>query len=236
MAERRTRQPGESAPVNVSRDRTPAPASAPTERARQTVAQMCKAAGTRANGWTLRSYLVAGDYQRSVVDMVAEWSNGFAERRDAGEGLVLVGPVGTGKDHLAFGAVAAVVLACDVSAAWIACRDLFGAARDRIGGDGDERRFVRDLTTPDLLILSDPCPPVGDLTPWQADLLFRVTDERWRARRPTVVTANVADDDEADRRIGAPTWDRLTDRAWRAVTRWPSFRRPVRNIQPMGDK
>lgn len=185
----------------------------------------------------MNSYKVADPYQRDVVGMVTEWAEGFEQRVKRGEGLVLMGPVGTGKDHLAFGAVARGVSTTGASALWVACRELFGASRDAMSGDEAERRFVRTYVSPDVLILSDPTPPVGDgLTSWQSDVLFRIVDTRWRSLKPTVVTANFADDRDAENAVGAPTWDRITDRAFVALTNWGSFRKSVRRLEPKGGR
>lgn len=204
----------------------------------KTLAEFVRGAGQRANGWSFGAYKVADDYQRDVFAMVKKWADSFEERLKAGEGLVLYGPAGTGKDHLAFAAVAKSIVTFGVSARWFSCRDVFGAARDQIGSNESESALLRSITRASVVVLSDPLPPFGDvaLTPWQSDLLFRIVDARWRRQLPTVCTVNVADDDEGDRRLGAPTWDRINDRAWRAFTRWPSYRQPAVDMRPRGTK
>lgn len=205
---------------------------------RRTLAELIKAAGKRANGWSFNAYKCGDDYQREVVAMVRKWGDTFPDRIIAGEGLLLYGPAGTGKDHLAFAALALAVMSHGATARWFSCRDIFGTARDRMSGDESEAGLLRSLTTPGVVVLSDPLTPFGDvgLTPWQSDLLFRIVDGRWRRQLPTVVTVNVADDDEGDRRLGAPVWDRLNDRSWRAFARWPSFRQPAVDVRPKGVK
>lgn len=215
--------------------------SAPTnehkERATRNLAELVRSAGTRSKGWSLNSYKVVDPYQREVVDLVHEWAEGFEARLKRGEGLVLLGPVGTGKDHLAFGAVARGVSTTGASALWVACRELFAAARDAMSADEIERRFVRTYVGPDVLILSDPTPPVGEgLTSWQSDVLFRIVDTRWRSTKPTVVTANFENDLDAENAVGAATWDRITDRAFVAVTNWRSFRRTTKRLEPKGGR
>lgn len=217
---------------NGSRDETA------DDRARQAIAELVKAAGRRANGWAFRSYVVSDEYQREVVAMVTRWADTFPERLKNGEGLLLYGPAGTGKDHLAFAAVARAVATHGATARWFSCRDFFGSARDRMSTDETEAGLLRALSTPSIVVLSDPLPPFGDvgLTPWQADLLYRAIDSRWRRQLPTVCTVNVAGDDDGDRRLGAPTWDRLNDRSWRGLTRWKSYRQPAVNVEPKGKR
>lgn len=202
------------------------------------MAEFVRGAGQRANGWSFGAYKVGDDYQNDVFAMVKRWADSFDERLKAGEGLVLYGPAGTGKDHLAFAAVAKAIVHFGASARWFSCRDVFGSARDQMGTGDTESALLRTITRAAVVVLSDPLPPFGDvaLTPWQSDLLFRIVDARWRRQLPTVCTVNVADDDEGDRRLGAPTWDRLNDRAWRAFTRWPSYRQPAVDMRPRGTK
>lgn len=170
--------------------------------------------------------------KRRVKEAVMEWASTWTDRKQAMEGLLLYGPVGTGKDHLAFSAVRQVVVQHRVSVKWLNGRSFIGDVRDRIEGGDSERELILGLATPEILVLSDPLPPIGDLTQHQADMLYRVIDARYAAGRITVCTLNVADDDEADRRLSAPTWDRLCDRTWKIACMWETNRKPAREIKP----
>lgn len=191
-----------------------------------------EAGGDRFEGHRFASWIPATDYQRSVKTALQEWAHTFPERRAGREGLVCFGPVGTGKDHLAFAAVRQAMIEHGATATWRNGRDLFGEVRDRIGEDRPERGIVTALETPDVLIISDPLPPIGDLSPHQADMLYRIVENRYAAGRITVVTLNVSDDDEADRRLGVATWDRLCHGAWKIAFKWASYRKPSRELKP----
>jgi hypothetical protein len=70
-----------------------------------------------------------------------------------------------------------------------------------------------------------------ELTTYQAGWLYRAIDRRYSTRgKVTIVTVNVANDAEADKRMGAATWDRLCHGAWRVRCEWPSFRQARRNV------
>lgn len=185
------------------------------------------AAGRRYAACTLDNYKVSCDMQARIVNALREYVESNAV--DNGEGIVMYGPVGTGKDHLLF-AVASQCVAIDFRVQWVNGQDLFGEIRDRMDGDKPESAFFDKYAGSQLLVLSDPLPPFGNLTQHQATMLYRLMDDRASRRLPTFVSVNVADDAEADARIGAATWDRMCDGAWKIRCAWPSYRKPVKDI------
>jgi hypothetical protein len=54
--------------------------------------------------------------------------------------------------------------------------------------------------------------------------LYRVLDRRYREVKPTWVTINAEDADDAKAKLGAPIFDRLKDNAELVPCFWPSFR------------
>lgn len=196
------------------------------------VATLKRQAGSRLSECRFSTFSVSVPYQRTVLATLREWVETIQERIHNGEGLVLYGPVGTGKDHLAFSAVGEAVFRTGASIRWCNGRELAGTARDRIATDASEREFVSGLTSPLILVISDPLPPVGELSPYQADMMYRICESRYASKRITITTLNVADDDEADRRLGAATWDRLCHGAWKIACKWPSYRKPAKDIKP----
>jgi len=138
-------------------------------------------------------------------------------------GLVLYGPPGTGKDHIL---AAMLYAACrgGRTVRWLNGLDFFGDMRDRMDNDSPESQIISQLSNPDILAISDPLPPWGPLTAFQAQTLFRVIDRRYRQEKPIWVTVNVADGAEASERIGAAVVDRLRQRALSIHCNWPSYR------------
>lgn len=196
------------------------------------LAKLIDAAGSGFANYKLKTWIPKTSKQVEVKRAIGEWWTTFPARRELREGLVLYGPVGTGKDHLAFGAVAAAVKEHGCSAGFRNGRELMAEYRDRIGSDKSESGLIDALTWQHVLILSDPLPVRGELTDFQADVLYRLVDGRAAAGLITVCTLNVANDEEADRRLGAATWDRLCDRAWKLGCFWESYRRPSREVAP----
>jgi DNA replication protein DnaC len=181
-------------------------------------------AGDRYRNCTLANFTCDMPQQRKVVAALSEYLEGA--RRD---NVILYGPVGTGKDHLAF-AVAKLAVKAGQSVRWINGQKWFGLIRDAMDTDRSESSIVRELTQPDLVCLSDPLPPVGPLTQFQATMLYRLVDARYSRGVPTICTINVADDAEADERMGAATWDRLCHGAWKLHCGWPTYRKPTREL------
>ena len=189
---------------------------------------LCRDAGERARSWRFSTYECPGLEHADVFGTVKEWAKDFDPSSPAG--LVLAGPVGAGKDHLAFAATLDVILRHGVSARWVSVRDMFGRIRDGFSNDTSERRILQEYVAPQVLILSDPFLAGVTLTTWQADFMFRLVDQRWREMRATVVTCNIVSDEDAISRIGAATWNRITDGAMVVWCNLPSYRRPAKEV------
>jgi DNA replication protein DnaC len=147
---------------------------------------------------------------------------GLPEKIEAGEGLVLAGEVGTGKDRLL--AVALYAACATHKVEYRSGQDLFGLFRDRMDQGAAEEQGIRDLFAPDVLALSDPVPPAGALSAWRLELLYRVVDRRYRDRRPTWVTINATGSADAEAKLGSQVWDRLQEGATVIPCRWTSYR------------
>ena len=196
--------------------------------AKRAIDEIIRAAGVRYETASVNTWKATTERQHSVKAAVIDYCRSIRERVEAGEGVVLYGPVGTGKDHLAVGIARAACLA-DLSCKWLKGQEWFGSLRDAIESDRTEKELFRSLDC-DVLILSDPLPPMGPLTPYQASMLYRLTEDRYSRGGVIVATVNVADDSEADSRFGAQTWDRICDRSWKVKCDWPSFRKPSRIV------
>lgn len=200
-------------------------------KAVECMSMLANAAGDRYRGCRIDNFKITTAYQQQVVDAVREYGNCLADRIKERQGLVLFGPVGTGKDHLAF-AIAMHAAHMGNSVKWINGQGWFGKLRDAMDTSESERSIICDIERADLVVFSDPLPPVGDLSQYQSSMLYRAIEARYSKGKITFTTINVADDNEADRRMGAATWDRLCHNAWKIYCRWPSYRKPARVIKP----
>lgn len=166
--------------------------------------------------------------QQSVVAPLQTYVANFAEHQAAGAGVVLSGPAGVGKDHLLCAMGVNVALYFGVSVSWTSGADLWASFRDAIGRDRSESYVLSPYQGAGVLVISDPVPPAGTLTEYQAGQLLRLVDWRYRYLRPTWVSLNVSGRKEADERLGVAVADRLRDGALCLACNWPSYRRPAR--------
>lgn len=181
--------------------------------------------GRRYADVRLANFQADNDSQKKAVKLLSEFCDKLSERTETGQGLVFVGPKGTGKDHLAVACLRVAVLYEGLNAAWVDGQTLYQEFRDGIDSDIRERDALRTYTSPKILLISDPVPLAESLTPFQQSVLWRVVDRRYRDLRPTWVTMNVGNAEEAERRIGAQIVDRLRDGALSIVCNWPSHRK-----------
>lgn len=165
--------------------------------------------------------------QRAVDAIRAEVERGEARN------ILLFGTAGTGKDML-MKLLALEVLSRGETVAVPAIRylrgmEFFGALRDLIGGgSGSESQLLAELSGPDILCLSDPLPPFGELTEFQGQMLYRLLERR--IGKATWCTINIDGAKEGRERMGAQSFDRLCAGALVVSCRWPSWRQPAEMV------
>lgn len=188
-------------------------------RKRQLAAEM----GSRYAACTLASYAIKFAEQKNAVETIKEFLAAVTDHVKAGRGLILFGTVGTGKDHLLAACLFAAIDA-GFGVAWKNAQAIYEAARDQMDAKGRESDLMRQFTTPQILGLSDPTPPAGDLSGYRVELLWRIADVRYRSMKPIWMTMNANSIEECQEKLSVPLWDRLQDNAVCVECRWPSFR------------
>lgn len=181
--------------------------------------------GERYRGCRLNNYEV-NSANRAAHAAVTAYCENIREHVQDGSCLVFYGPSGTGKDHLMVAALHEACLA-GLHVRWINGLDWFGDNRDAIDRGDTEKAAIERLARPAVLAISDPKPPFGKLSDYQASMLFRLVDRRYRERRPTWITINVAKGIEAASTIGSAVYDRLSDRCVAVPCFWESYRKPI---------
>lgn len=185
--------------------------------------------GARYKTATLSNFTATEQKQIDAIAALTEYRDTMATRLAEGEGVVLFGPKGTGKDHLLVALARAAIIA-GFRVTWQNGMDLFGEMRDRIDSQDSERAFVNRFIYPDVLYLSDPVPPIGSLTDFQAAMMFRILDGRYSRRKPTWCSVNVSKGSELDARMGSQNVDRLRHGALSIHCDWPSYRAVAKHV------
>ena len=222
---------------------TRTPNSATSERSRRSAEafedvkeqrwkNLADAMGPRYAGCTLDNFNTADpkpQYAEAKVEAVRrcrDYLDDLRENVHAGKNVLFFGPKGTGKDHLMVGMLRECVSAGAVCRWWDGLT-LYAELRRMVRESQSEGPLLKKLVEADVCAISDPLPPRGaSITEFIADFMFRLVDGRYRRRRPTWITANVATQEEAETRLAPQIHDRLRDHALRVRCNWESYRRP----------
>lgn len=115
-----------------------------------------------------------------------KWAGSFNRR--ATNGLLLVGPFGSGKTHLAVASAYAAVERDAVIPRFVSASTL---AHEVKKGEQLDMEPVNQACRAPLLILDD----IGQTgrTPFDREIIYRVVSERYEAQRPMIATSNLTE-------------------------------------------
>lgn len=159
----------------------------------------------------------------------------FVEEYPAvGAGLLIVGPVGVGKTHLAAAILAELVDAKGVRGVFCDFTDLLERIQASFARGADESAddILGPLRDVDLLVLDE----LGSRRPteWARDVLYALLNGRYNRALLTIVTTNFGDEPEKpggetlELRVGTAVRSRLAEMCQLVTIAGPDFRREVK--------
>jgi DNA replication protein DnaC len=108
------------------------------------------------------------------------------------QGVILYGPVGTGKTYAAT-AMMRSYLETSRTARFISLKDLLLDLRETYGTDTTERQILRPLLAAGLLVVDDvgTVKSGGRESDFTSDTLLSIIDDRQKQNKPTILTTNL---------------------------------------------
>ena len=148
-------------------------------------------------------------YARSLTDIVH------------GQNLILMGSVGTGKDHLAVSVLRAA-MSSGISVRYERGSVICGICRKSFLENSEEVPY--ELLNVDLLVISDIEPTPNKASDFEERAILRLVDYRYTHQLPTIITSNLSSRSHMSSVIGERTTDRLFEGAVVVPMLWPSYR------------
>lgn len=128
-------------------------------------------------------------WAQSLVDGSAAASRSGNPVVTNGSSLAILGPVGTGKTHEAFGAVRELTESgAAVSWRFVTAADLYALLRPRSGSDSET--VFRQHADARLLVVDDL--GAAKNSEWVEEINYRLINHRYQEELPTIITSNLA--------------------------------------------
>ena len=150
-------------------------------------------------------------------------------------GLLLLGPSGRGKTHLACAILSALVAKKGVAGLYVDFSDLLMKIQTSFRPDADlsKESILQPMAEVEVLVLDEL--GASKPHPWVLDVLYNLLNTRYNRKRVTIVTSNFEDEPDAasgerDRledRVGSRIRSRLFEMCLMITMRGDDFRRTV---------
>jgi len=180
--------------------------------------------GVRYYHCGLENFRATTKQQKKVLKAVKDYAKRLQDNITDGKNLLLIGPAGTGKDHLLIALAKLAIWHFQIPVKRLTGPELFRLCREAMQYS-EETHLLGIYKRCKVLLLSDPVPPAGQLTGHQASVLYEIVDFRYRNQLPIWCTLNASDSKEADKKLTPVILDRIVHGALVLRCNWPSFRK-----------
>lgn len=171
---------------------------------------------------TLKSYVSEGANQKRAHEQVCEYARHLPERLVDGNGLILMGNMGTGKTHLAAGLIRYCTRKLAVGAKYTTAPALFSRIRasynSRVETEAD---ILAELIATPLLVLDEI--GVGKGSDNELNVTYSLLGQRYDECRPTIVITNLMSQ-EFKSWLGERVVDRMRETSPVVLFDWESHR------------
>lgn len=197
----------------------------------QAFRELCLLRGRRYVTCTLESITEPArglkiDAFKTAIGQLKQFRDQMQDKCHTGEGgVVLIGPPGTGKDHIMFALMRHAILECGFRVAWFDGVRLLAKIKSAIA-DHSTESLLRQLSSVQVLCVSDPIPPRDELTAFEMSVLRDIFERRYSDKAATWVSTNVQSEQDAARLFSAPLLGRLVDGSLVVSCQWDNYRRP----------
>ena len=192
------------------------------------VAVRCRCRSTRRGDALIAACRIPPRYAGCTLDGFELWEPGnptisealrrtrafVASFPEVKRGLLLMGPAGIGKTHLAVAALGEIVTGHGVRGLYVNFLELVQALQLSFdGGNRSREEIISPVIDADVVVLDEL--GAGKLTQWVMDLLYHVVNSRYMQLRLTLATTNFSDhpkragEESLADRVGAPVRSRL---------------------------
>lgn len=182
----------------------------------------CSGAPKRLHAATLSSYVSETDSQKAAHKLVCEYARNLRSHLASGDGLIMMGNMGTGKTHLAVGLMRVATRTHNVKARYVTAPALFSRIRASYSGNGEtEADILAEFSDAPLLVLDEI--GVGKGSDNELNLIYALLGRRYDECRPTVIITNLMSED-LKAWLGERVVDRLRDTSPVVLFNWDSYR------------
>lgn len=178
---------------------------------------------SRFAGKSLDDYRAETEPQQRVLAACREYAETFPERLEDGRCLVMLGPPGTGKTHLAAAIACEVIRRHRLSAVYSTVSEAVRRIKDNwTTREMAESAIIETFAGPSLLVLDE----IG--MGWGSDTellyLFEIVNARYQAKKPTIIAGNI-ERENVRSCLGDRVADRLNEAGCRTLLlNWKSAR------------